>query len=98
MKKSKMTQEEKNMHERAVKMKKMTDQQLCNFIDRTYGKGMEEGQKLEKVEKKDTADTTEIETFIKYLESRLGSGNHIGKGTIMQIRREIERYANDTGN
>jgi galactokinase/mevalonate kinase-like predicted kinase len=40
-----MTEEEKAMHNRAVKLKKMTDAQLCDFIDRTYGKGMEEGAK-----------------------------------------------------
>jgi hypothetical protein len=34
-----MTEEEKAMHGRAVKLKKMTDAQLCEFIDHTYGKG-----------------------------------------------------------
>ena len=41
-----MTDEEKKMHERAIKLRKMTDAQLCEFVDRTYGRGMEEGAKL----------------------------------------------------
>ena len=30
-----MTDTEKEMHDRAVKIRKMTDEQLCNYIDDT---------------------------------------------------------------
>ena len=33
-----MTDTEKEMHDRAVKIRKMTDEQLCNYIDDTQGK------------------------------------------------------------
>lgn len=40
-----MTDTEKEMHDRAVKIRKMTDEQLCKYIDDTQGKN-------------DTRDTT----------------------------------------
>ena len=33
-----MTDTEKEMHDRAVKIRKMTDEQLCKYIDDTQGK------------------------------------------------------------
>lgn len=87
-----MTEEEKAMHDRAVKIKKMTDAQICDFIDRTYGKGMEEGTKLAQVQQTPAPEDTanQAEKFISYLESRTGSGNRIGHGTILQLKRELE--------
>lgn len=91
-----MTEEEKEMHSRAVKLKKMTDAQLCEFIDHTYGKGMEEGSKLAQVKKQE--DPVEgidpVKKFIEYLEERTGSGNRIGRGTILQLNRELENAIN----
>ncbi|MDD3230901.1 MAG: hypothetical protein PHE09_17045 [Oscillospiraceae bacterium] len=87
-----MTEEEKAMHDRAVKIKKMTDAQICEFIDRTYGKGMEEGAKLAQIQQTPAPEDTanQAEKFIKYLEGRTGSGNRIGLGTILQLKRELE--------
>jgi len=88
-----MTEEEKAMHNRAVRIKKMTDAQLCDFIDRTYGKGMEEGTKLAQaktqVELIDGAG--QVKRFIDYLTEKTGSGNRIGRGTILQLNRELEK-------
>ena len=85
-----MTSEEKAMHERAVKIRKMTDAQLCDLIDRTYGKGMEEGARLVQVQQEPIDAVGLIKKFIKYLEGRTGSGNRIGCGTILQLNRELE--------
>ncbi len=87
-----MTEQEKAMHERAVKLKKMTDVQLCEFIDHTYGKGMEEGAKLTQIQEKPEPEDAagQVKKFIKYLEGRTGSGNRIGLGTILQLNRELE--------
>lgn len=90
-----MTEEEKAMHDRAVKLKKMTDAQLCEFIDHTYGKGMEEGTKLAQLQerpKEVTDRTDQVQKFIEYLERRTGSGNRIGRGTILQLNRELDNY------
>lgn len=90
-----MTEEEKAMHNRAIKLKKMTDAQLCEFIDHTYGKGMEEGTKLAQLQEqpKETADgTDQVQKFIEYLTGRTGSGNRIGRGTILQLNRELDNY------
>jgi hypothetical protein len=87
-----MTEEEKAIHNRAVSIRKMTDAQLCEFIDRTYGKGMEEGAKLaqSQVKAKPEDAITHVRRFIDYLTEKTGSGNRIGKGTILQLNRELE--------
>lgn len=87
-----MTEEEKAMHNRAIKLKKMTDAQLCEFIDHTYGKGMEEGTKLAQLQEQPTEATDQVQKFIQYLTSRTGSGNRIGRGTILQLNRELDNY------
>ncbi len=91
-----MTEEEKAMHDRAVKLKKMTDAQLCEFIDHTYGKGMEEGTKLAQINKQEepTEAIDPVKKFIEYLEGRTGTGNRIGRGTILQLNRELENAIN----
>lgn len=91
-----MTSEEKEMHERAVNLKKMTDAQLCEFVDRTYGRGMEEGAKLAEAshlkEPKATQDgAATVKVFISYLAEQVGTGNRIGNGTILQLNRELEK-------
>ena len=90
-----MTDEEKKMHERAIKIRKMTDAQLCEFVDRTYGKGMEEGAKLaetqtEKAKEKAVDGAACVKAFIEYLAGRIGTGNRIGNGTILQLNRELD--------
>lgn len=87
-----MTSEEREMHERAVKLKKMTDAQLCEFVDRIYGRGMEDGAKL--TERSDPVEARSgakyVQDFIEWLAGRIGSGNRIGNGTILQLHRELE--------
>lgn len=90
-----MTDEEKKMHERAVKLRRMTDAQLCEFVDRTYGRGMEEGAKLteaqtEKTKEKAVDGAVFVKDFIEYLTGRIGTGNRIGNGTILQLNRELD--------
>lgn len=90
-----MTDEEKKMHERAIKLRKMTDAQLCEFVDRTYGRGMEEGAKLTETNTPKAPEKTAdgaacVKAFIEYLTSRVGTGNRIGNGTILQLNRELE--------
>jgi len=88
-----MTSEEKEMHERAVKLKKMTDAQLCEFVDRTYGRGMEDGTKLagnnRTIPARNGAES--VKAFIAYLANQVGKGNRIGNGTILQLNRELEK-------
>ena len=38
--------EEKAIHEKAVRLRKMTDAQICEFIDHTYQRGVSEGAEL----------------------------------------------------
>lgn len=86
-----MTEEEKSMHERAVRIRKMTDAQICDLIDSTYGKGMEEGAKIAETRQAPPAlEENAARKFLHYLEARQGSGNRIGKGTIIYLTRELE--------
>ena len=91
-----MTDEEKKMHERAIKLRKMTDAQLCEFVDRTYGRGMEEGARLAqvKVQAAPANGVDYVKRFIDYLTEKTGSGNRIGRGTILQLNRELEKAIN----
>lgn len=70
----------------------MTDAQLCEFIDRTYGKGMEEGARLAQSQTKAKPEDAiaHVRKFIDYLTEKTGCGNRIGKGTILQLNRELE--------
>lgn len=86
-----MTEGEKSMHDRAVRIRKMTDAQICELIDSTYGKGMEEGAKLAEASQTTSAlEEQAARKFIGYLETRQGTGNRIGKGTIIYLTRELE--------
>lgn len=87
-----MTEEEKAIRNRAVSIREMTDVQICEFIDRTYGKGMEEGARLAQSQAKAKPEDAiaNVRKFIDYLTEKTGSGNRIGKGTILQLNRELE--------
>ena len=85
-----MTAEERAVHDRAVSLRKMTDQQLCDTMDRQYSLGVDEGVKLSvKSTPRKTDEREAIERFIDYLETKVGSGNRIGGGTIYSLRKEL---------
>lgn len=69
---SKRTLEERSTHERAVKLRKMTDTQLCSYID-----GLTSGGSI----------TAGVEAFIDHLDKACGTGNGIGKSTVHKLRR-----------
>ena len=53
---------------------------------------MEEGARLAqtKAQTKPEDAVTHVKKFIDYLTEKTGSGNRIGKGTILQLNRELE--------
>lgn len=85
-----MTDEERAIHDRAVSLRKMTDSQLCETMDRQYSNGIDEGMRLAKAEKAEKGDREVVERFIAYLETKVGSGNGIGGGTTYRLHKEIE--------
>lgn len=97
----KMTDEERAMHDRAVRLRKMTDRQLCETMDRQHSNGIDEGVRLAAEQAAAKQETREddkhiVERFIAYLEGKVGSGNQIGRGTIMKLRNELS-WAVDEG-
>ena len=82
--------EEKSIHERAVRLRKMTDAQICEFIDHTYQRGVSKGAELAAAQAAPPDGGAAGRKFIAFLESRVGSGNRIGKGTILYLNRELE--------
>lgn len=85
------TDAERAIHDRATRLRKMTDAQLCDFIDSTYGRGMEEGAKLADQQGAALQPSEEgARLFVKFLEGRTGTGNRINKGTLLNITRELE--------
>lgn len=91
-----MTDEERAVHDRAVSLRKMTDKQLCDAMDRQYSNGIDEGIKLAKTGSATKKNDREVvERFIRYLEGKVGSGNGIGGGTTIRLRKEIENAIAD---
>ena len=72
-----MTEDERQKHERAVKLRKMTDEQLCDYIDKII-----ESSKTEK--EKNTRPS--VPDFIRHLANKTGTGNGIGQSTVNKIR------------
>lgn len=91
-----MTKEERAIHDRAVSIRKMTDKQICDFVDRQHSIGMDEGLRLAKEQNKvNRGEATLVEKFITYLEEKKGSGNGIGGGTIYRLRKEVDNAVAD---
>ena len=86
------TEEEKTVHDEAVRIRKMTDAQICEFIEHTYQRGVAEGAELASVHSVQASGDggASARRFIAFLEERVGSGNRIGKGTILYLSRELE--------
>lgn len=87
-------------HARAVSYRKMTDEQLCAEFDSQYGKGRTEGMNegallAEKAAAKPPDEAAAINKFLDWLESRRGTGNGIGGGTLFRLRKELNRAVTD---
>lgn len=86
-----MTEAERAIHDRAVSIRKMTDQQICEFVDRQYSNGMDEGIKVAKLDAEAMKKEAEvIVKFIDHLAGKVGTGNGIGNGTIYRLRKELQ--------
>lgn len=91
-----MTEAERAIHDRAVSIRKMTDQQICEFVNRQYSNGMDEGIKAAKHDAKATKNEAEAVTkFIEYLTGKVGTGNGIGNGTIYRLKKELQAAVTD---
>lgn len=62
--------DEKQQHEFATKIRKMTDAQICNFIDEIQRPNKDVG----------------VEQFLDRLEWMSGTGNRIGRATVAKLR------------
>lgn len=76
-----MTPEEREQHERATKIRKMTDQQLCEYIDA--------GADYSPEDRFPVISRQAVEDFI----SSIRPGNGIGQATISKLRK----YAQEEG-
>ena len=96
-KNSKMSEHERAVHNRAVSLRKMTDQQLCDTMDRQHSAGIDEGLAMAKDELKKAKrdDTAVVKSFIEYLDGKVGCGNGIGNGTIIRLKKEVENAVKD---
>ena len=70
---------EKQQHERAVKIRKMTDEQLCNYID---------SLKQDRLTKKE--ERLIIENYISYIHNQPGNG--IGRAIEAKLKDELDNY------
>lgn len=68
-----MTETERQMHDRAVKVRKMTDEKLCEYLD---GLAHHEPVKT----------GPSVADFIHLMEEKAGSGNGIGMGIVGKVK------------
>ena len=91
-----MTEAERAIHDRAVSLRKMTDQQLCDTVDRQHSLGIDEGIRIAgENAKKSTDEKAVVERFIDYLEGKVGSGNGLGGGSIYRLKKELTHACAD---
>ena len=95
------TDEERAVHDRAVSLRKMNDQALCDFMDAQHKNGIDLGIQLAKGAAQEEAAAKPdakaiLERFIDYLQEKVGSGNGIGGGTVMKLRKEVEQAVADS--
>ncbi len=83
-------EEEKRMHERAVKIRKMTDYQLCMYINALKDDAYEEGFRDGKNQAEPTTGN-KVSEFIQHLDVMSGTGNGIGKSTVYKLRKFAEK-------
>lgn len=75
---------ERELHERAIRVRKMTDEQLCNYLDSLSA--------LKTPPPAINPDPAEvIHNFLNVLEENCGSGNGIGKSTVFKLRKFVEK-------
>ena len=81
-----MTDEERAMHDRAVRIRKMTDQQICEFVDRQHSVGIDEGIRLAQESAEKTRDDAAL--INKFIDG-------IGGGTVYRLRKEVANAVAD---
>ena len=87
------TASEHGIHERAVRLRKMTDSQLCDFIDEQialsesngYHKGSKDGYSQRREEEKSV-----VASFLSKLKEEKGSG--IGAVTFKKLMEKANEY------
>lgn len=75
------TEAERVQHDTAVRVRKMTDAQLCAFLDETYQQGKRDGAVAPSL-----APGASVAGFIQLLDAKSGTGNGIGKSTVYKLR------------
>lgn len=83
-----MTQQEREAHKEAIKLRKMTDQQLVSYVNDL--KERAESSKPKTAEGRNTEGKAVVESFLQALKARAGSGNGIGNGTIFKLKRILD--------
>lgn len=85
------SENERIMHERAVKIRKMTDEQICSYID-----GLNKAAEASKSQNTNKTASNRVKDFIRHLDSMSGTGNGIGKSTVYKLQKfaEKEGYLN----
>lgn len=74
------TDDERDQHDRSTRIRKMTDAQICSYID-----GLEQKAAAAAAAPKKTEDA--IRHFVDSLAVRTDSGNRISDATIRKIRQ-----------
>lgn len=86
-----MTQQEREAHKEAIKLRKMTDQQLVDYVN-----GLKEQAGATKDQEATHAGgKAVVERFLQELKEKTGSGNGIGNGTIFKLKKILDTMPDD---
>jgi hypothetical protein len=85
-----MTQQEREQHNTAVSIRKMTDEQLCAYIEDIMREGIKLG-KSKAAEQSFARRSDIIREFIQRLSVKSSTGNGIGPATVQKIKAFAEK-------
>ena len=82
--------EENVMHDKAVKLRKMTDEQLCEAVDNLYSLGVKEGYEKGLADRKqEERKGSEVEAFLKDLqEAKVAGIGAVTLNKLLKVARE----------
>lgn len=78
---------EKEQHERAIRIRKMTDAQLCEYLDSLEHTGVCPSD----CDGAPSSAAQIVDQFLRKLDESCGTGNGIGKSTVFKLRKFAEK-------
>lgn len=105
-----MTQQERETHKEAGKLRRMTDQQLIDCMNQLKERAEKaeaeakkskarvaraEAEAMSNAKNRNTGGKAAVERFLQALKEKAGTGNGIGNGTVFKLKRILDSMPDD---